>query len=76
MLVSQVLTAWCTIRLVAWWYRGKIMDKKAVITVRLVEESAEHLDEEIEKEIYSELLEEGLRIPWAKEIEKVTVESS
>ena len=51
------------------------MDKKALIKVHLVEESADYSNEEIEQEIYSELSEEVRRIPWVKEIEKVTVES-
>jgi len=52
------------------------MPKKAMIIVSLVKESAEFSDEEIEQEIYSELSKEIHRIPWAKKIEKVTVESS
>lgn len=52
------------------------MHKKAIIVVSLVEESADHSDEEIEREIYSELSKETHRIPWAKKIERVTVESS
>lgn len=52
------------------------MGKKVLITVSLVEESAGYSDEEIEREIYSELSKELHRIPWAKKIEKVTVERS
>lgn len=49
------------------------MTKKAVIVFSLVEESAEKSNEEIEKEILEELLEELPRIPWLKNVEKVTV---
>jgi hypothetical protein len=43
--------------------RGSLMAKKAVLVVRLVEESIERADEEIEREI-SEELSEGLpKIP-------------
>lgn len=51
------------------------MPKRALIVVYLVEESAEHSDEEIKQEIYSELSKEIHRIPWAKKIDRVTVES-
>ena len=45
----------------------------AVITIRLVEESDQKSNEEIEKEIL-ESLSKGLpRIPWLAEVEKVTV---
>jgi len=47
--------------------------KKAFITIRLVKESEEKSNEEIEKEIF-ESLSKGLpRIPWLAEVEKVTV---
>lgn len=48
------------------------MVKKAVITIRLVEESSEKPNTEIEKEILGELSAEP-RIPWFKSVEKVTV---
>jgi len=48
------------------------MIKKAVITVRLVEESAEKSNVEIEKEIFEELSAEP-KIPWFESVEKVTV---
>jgi len=51
------------------------MRKKAIIVVSLVDESAEKANEKIEKEILEELSKEPSRIPWAKEIEKVTVEN-
>ena len=47
--------------------------KKAVIVISLVEESAEVANEKIEKNILNELSEEPTRIPWLKEVEKVTV---
>jgi hypothetical protein len=52
------------------------MVKKAVIEVLLVEESAEKMNEEIEKEIFEELSKNLQVIPWAAKIEKVTVTSS
>ncbi len=49
------------------------MVKKAVLLVRLVEESIERANEEIEREIL-EGLSEGLpTIPWVEEVEKVIV---
>ncbi len=48
-------------------------NKKAVITIQLVEESAFKSNEEIEKEIF-ESLSEGLpKIPWLAEVKKVRV---
>lgn len=48
-------------------------NKKAVITIQLVEESTDKSDEEIEKEIF-ESLSKGLpRIPWLAEVKKVRV---
>jgi len=49
------------------------MAKRAIIVVSLVDESAEVASEEIEKEIFDELSEGILRIPWCKRVEKVTV---
>jgi DNA-directed RNA polymerase subunit H (RpoH/RPB5) len=49
------------------------MVKKAVIAISLVDESAEVANEEIEKEILNELSKEPTRIPWLKEVKKVTV---
>ena len=49
------------------------MSKKVMIVVSLVEESAEKANEEIEKEIFEELSKGLPRIPWFKEVEKVTV---
>jgi hypothetical protein len=47
--------------------------KKAVIVISLVEESTEVANEKIEKDILNELSEEPTRIPWLKEVQKVTV---
>jgi len=49
-----------------------ISEKKATIVIRLVEESAKS-NEEIEKEIMEELSRKPARIPWLKEVERVTV---
>jgi len=49
------------------------MDKKAVIVISLVEESAEKANKEIEKEITEELSKHPPMIPWLKKDEKVTV---
>jgi len=50
-----------------------MMGKKAIIVISLVEESAEKLNEEIEKEILEELSKGLPEIPWLKRVEKVTV---
>ncbi len=49
------------------------MNKKAIITISLVEESAERANDEIEREIFEELSEDLPMIPWFKRVEKVTV---
>lgn len=49
------------------------MVKKAVIVISLVEESTEVTNEKIEKDILNELSKEPTRIPWLKEVQKVTV---
>jgi hypothetical protein len=51
----------------------KIVVKKAVIVISLVEESTKVENEKIEEEILNELSEEPTKIPWLKEVEKVTV---
>ncbi len=48
-------------------------NRKAVIVIELVEESAEKTKEKIEKEIFEELSKTYPMIPWLKNIEKVTV---
>ena len=47
--------------------------KKAVIVVRLVEESLEKENSEIKREIIQELMDDLPVIPWFESIEKVTV---
>lgn len=47
--------------------------KKSVIVISLVEESTEKTNEEIEKEIFKELSKLPVKIPWMKNVEKVTV---
>ena len=49
------------------------MHKKAVIVIRLVEESLEKTNEEIEKEILEELSTSEPKIPWFKSVEKITI---
>jgi hypothetical protein len=51
----------------------EVKSKKAVITIQLVEESADKSDEALENEIF-ESLSKGLpRIPWLAEVKKVRV---
>ena len=47
--------------------------KKAVIVVRLVEESLEKENTEIEEAIIQELMDDLPVIPWFESIEKVTI---
>jgi hypothetical protein len=49
------------------------MVKKAVLLMRLVEESVERTNEEIERKIFEELSEDLFKIPWVAKVEKVTV---
>ena len=49
------------------------MSKKAIIVIRLVEESEEEANKEIEKETLEELSAGEPRIPWFESAEKVTV---
>lgn len=49
------------------------MVKKAVIVISLVEQSVEQADRDIEKEILDVLSEDPARIPWLKEVEKITI---
>jgi len=49
------------------------MRKKAIIVIQLVEEAVEKSNEEVEKEIFKELSKDLPKIPWCKEVEKVTV---
>ena len=51
----------------------QVKNKKAIITIELVEESAFKSNEALEKEIF-ESLSEGLpRIPWLADVKKVKV---
>jgi hypothetical protein len=52
------------------------MEKKAVITVRLVAESAVYSDKTLAAEILSWLRENPLPLPWAKEVEGVVVQDA
>jgi hypothetical protein len=47
--------------------------KKATIVISLVEESATVSNEDIKKEILNELSKELAKIPWLKEVEKITI---
>ncbi len=47
--------------------------KKAVIVIRLVEESLDNENSEIEKELIRELKGDLPVIPWFESVEKVTV---
>jgi hypothetical protein len=49
------------------------MSKKAVIVIKLVEESVEEANERIEKEILQELIDYMPIMPWLANVEKVTV---
>lgn len=49
------------------------MDKRAVIVIRLVEESLGKANEEIEREIFEELSKALPKISWLQRVEKVTV---
>lgn len=52
------------------------MPKKVVIEVSLVEEADEVPNEEVEGKIFEYLAEYPPKLPWLKEVEKVTVKSS
>lgn len=47
--------------------------KKAVIVVRLIEESLDKANADIEKEIVQELMIDLSVIPWLESVEKITV---
>jgi len=49
------------------------MGKKVVIVIHLVEESIEKTNAEIEKDILEEISTGEPKIPWFKNVEKVTV---
>ena len=48
-------------------------NKKAVITIQLVEESAFKSNEALEKEIFESISKGTPRIPWLAEVKKVRV---
>jgi len=50
-----------------------VKNRKAVIVIDLIEESAETAKEKIEREIFEELSKGYIPIPWQKAVEKVTV---
>jgi hypothetical protein len=52
---------------------GRVVDKRAVIVIRLVEESLGKANEEIEREIFEELSKALPKISWLQRVEKVTV---
>lgn len=49
------------------------MAKKVIIEISLVEESAEKANQEIVNEIFNDLSEGRIIIPWCKKVEKVAV---
>ncbi len=49
------------------------MAKKAIIVIKLVEESNEKSNKELEREILHQLSKSPAKIPWMKSVEKVTV---
>ena len=49
------------------------MAKKAIIVIALVEESKDKSNKELEDEIFKELSTPPPKIPWMKNVEKVTV---
>jgi hypothetical protein len=51
----------------------RAMSKNAIIEISLVEQSLGKTNEEIKKEIYDEISEGRIIIPWCKEIKKITI---
>jgi hypothetical protein len=51
----------------------EVKNKKAVITIQLVEESADKSNEALEKEIFESISKGTPRIPWLAEVKKVRV---
>jgi hypothetical protein len=48
--------------------------KKAIITVELIDESAEEGNEKIARELLEWFREDAVAIPWVKNVKNVTVE--
>jgi hypothetical protein len=48
-------------------------NKKAVITIQLVEENASKSNEALKKEVFESISKELSRIPWLAELKKVKV---
>ena len=53
--------------------RREVLTKKAIIVIKLVEESKSKSNRELEREIHSELSKLPQKIPWMESIEKVIV---
>ena len=49
------------------------MVKKAIIEISLVEESSERTNDEIASEIFDDISEGRIIIPWCKQVTKVAV---
>jgi hypothetical protein len=49
------------------------MAKRVIIELSLVEESAKKINQEIVNEIFSDLSEGRIILPWCKKVEKVVV---
>ena len=52
------------------------LTKKVVIIITLIDESKEKRNEELEREIFEELMRNPTVIPWMKEVEKVEVKEN
>jgi len=50
--------------------------KKAIITVKLVDESLGHSNSAIAEELLRWFMEEALPAPWVKEVEKIVVQDA
>ena len=56
-----------------FWGEGRVLAKKAIIIVALVEKSKEKGNAELEREIFVELSKVPHVIPWMKKVVKVEV---
>ncbi len=50
--------------------------KKAIITVELVDESLEEINEKIARELLEWFREEAISIPWVKDVQDIIVENN